>query len=222
MRERGGGFPGVRALGLDLPRAGLVQVSMNVEDWEAAALHEIVARIAAEAEARGARGRRLRARRPDARRRRRGGGRSGAQDRRVRRVACARAAPARPMSPTSGTAIAAPPKTAGADATSEERRDEHQPGRVRAAVGERDHAEHAAEQMVGHLLLRRRVEQHDRRALAGRREERAGDGQRQRAGERDQSVRRAGTSPRRAGSRAPCGGSAGARAAMPLTIDPAA
>lgn len=54
VREKGGGFPGVRALGLDLPRAGLVQVSMNVEDWEAAALHEIVARIVAEAEARGA------------------------------------------------------------------------------------------------------------------------------------------------------------------------
>ena len=54
VRERGGGFPGVRALGLDLPRAGLVQVSMNVEDWEAAALHEIVARIEHEAEARGA------------------------------------------------------------------------------------------------------------------------------------------------------------------------
>jgi glutamate formiminotransferase / 5-formyltetrahydrofolate cyclo-ligase len=54
VRERDGGFPGVRALGLELPRAGLVQVSMNVEDWEAAALHDIVARIAAEAEARGA------------------------------------------------------------------------------------------------------------------------------------------------------------------------
>jgi glutamate formiminotransferase len=54
VRERGGGFPGVRALGLDLPRAGLVQVSMNVEDWEAAALHDIVARITTEAEARGA------------------------------------------------------------------------------------------------------------------------------------------------------------------------
>ena len=54
VREKGGGFPGVRALGLDLPRAGLVQVSMNVEDWEAAALHEIVERISAEAEARGA------------------------------------------------------------------------------------------------------------------------------------------------------------------------
>jgi glutamate formiminotransferase len=54
VREKDGGFPGVRALGLDLPRAGLVQVSMNVEDYEAAALHEIVGRVAAEAEARGA------------------------------------------------------------------------------------------------------------------------------------------------------------------------
>ncbi len=54
VRETGGGFPGVRALGLDLPRAGFVQVSMNVEDWEAAALHEIVARVEAEAASRGA------------------------------------------------------------------------------------------------------------------------------------------------------------------------
>jgi glutamate formiminotransferase/glutamate formiminotransferase/formiminotetrahydrofolate cyclodeaminase len=53
VRERGGGFPGVRALGLDLPRAGVVQVSMNVEDYEAAALHEIVARVESEAAARG-------------------------------------------------------------------------------------------------------------------------------------------------------------------------
>jgi glutamate formiminotransferase len=54
IRERGGGFPGVRALGLELPRAGLVQVSMNVEDHEAAALHEILARIESEATAQGA------------------------------------------------------------------------------------------------------------------------------------------------------------------------
>jgi glutamate formiminotransferase / 5-formyltetrahydrofolate cyclo-ligase len=52
VRESGGGFPGVRALGLDLPLAGLVQVSMNVEDWEAAALHDIVARVEEEARAR--------------------------------------------------------------------------------------------------------------------------------------------------------------------------
>lgn len=54
VREADGGFPGVRALGLDLPAAGLVQVSMNVEDWEAAALHEIVARIVEEANRHGA------------------------------------------------------------------------------------------------------------------------------------------------------------------------
>jgi glutamate formiminotransferase / 5-formyltetrahydrofolate cyclo-ligase len=53
VREAGGGFPGVRALGLELPRIGLVQVSMNVESWEAAPLHEIVGRIEAEAAARG-------------------------------------------------------------------------------------------------------------------------------------------------------------------------
>ena len=54
IRETGGGFPGVRALGLDLPRAEVVQVSMNVEDWEAAALHEIVRRVEIEAAAHGA------------------------------------------------------------------------------------------------------------------------------------------------------------------------
>ena len=54
VRERDGGFPGVRALGLELPRAGLVQVSMNVEDFEVAALHEIVAHVEREAAERGA------------------------------------------------------------------------------------------------------------------------------------------------------------------------
>jgi glutamate formiminotransferase len=54
VRETGGGFPGVRALGLDLPAAGHAQVSMNVEDWEAARLHEIVARVEDEAASRGA------------------------------------------------------------------------------------------------------------------------------------------------------------------------
>jgi glutamate formiminotransferase len=55
VREGGGtGFPGVRALGLELRQAGLVQVSMNVEDWESAALHDIVGRIEQEARARGA------------------------------------------------------------------------------------------------------------------------------------------------------------------------
>ena len=54
VRERGDGFPGVRALGLALPRARLVQVSMNVEDYEAAALHEVVERVESEAAKRGA------------------------------------------------------------------------------------------------------------------------------------------------------------------------
>ena len=45
VRATGGGFPGVRALGLQLPGSGRVQVSMNVEDWEAAALAAIVARV---------------------------------------------------------------------------------------------------------------------------------------------------------------------------------
>ena len=54
VRERDGGFPGVRALGLELPSAGAVQVSMNVEDWEAAALHDVLARVEEEARRRGA------------------------------------------------------------------------------------------------------------------------------------------------------------------------
>ena len=49
VRERGGGFPGVRALGLFLPRAGHAQVSMNVEDYEASALHDILDRVEREA-----------------------------------------------------------------------------------------------------------------------------------------------------------------------------
>ena len=53
VRESGGGFSGVRALGLELPSRGLVQVSMNVEDWRAAALVDVVARIRTEAGARG-------------------------------------------------------------------------------------------------------------------------------------------------------------------------
>ncbi len=53
VRETGGGFPGVRALGFALPSCGLVQVSMNVEDPDRVALHEIVARVRAEAAERG-------------------------------------------------------------------------------------------------------------------------------------------------------------------------
>jgi len=53
VRERDGGFSGVRALGLRLPRAGHVQVSLNVEDWRVSPLHEVVAAVCREARARG-------------------------------------------------------------------------------------------------------------------------------------------------------------------------
>lgn len=55
VRERDGGFPGVRALGLRLPHAGHVQVSLNVEDWRVSPLHEVVEQVQREATARGLR-----------------------------------------------------------------------------------------------------------------------------------------------------------------------
>jgi glutamate formiminotransferase len=55
VRERDGGFAGVRALGLRLPRAGHVQVSLNVENWSSSPLHEVVAAVQREATARGLR-----------------------------------------------------------------------------------------------------------------------------------------------------------------------
>jgi glutamate formiminotransferase len=54
VREDGGGFAGVRALGLALPEAGLSQVSMNIEDWEKSGPGEIATRIEREAAKRGA------------------------------------------------------------------------------------------------------------------------------------------------------------------------
>lgn len=53
VRESGGGLPGVQAIGLYLPRSGCAQVSMNVLDLDRSPLHEVVARVAAEAAARG-------------------------------------------------------------------------------------------------------------------------------------------------------------------------
>ncbi len=53
VRERDGGFTGVRALGLRLPAAGHVQVSLDIEDWRAAPLHEVVAAVEREASSRG-------------------------------------------------------------------------------------------------------------------------------------------------------------------------
>jgi glutamate formiminotransferase len=53
VRERDGGFPGVRAIGLRLHGAGHVQVSLNVENWRVAPLHEVVAAVEREARTRG-------------------------------------------------------------------------------------------------------------------------------------------------------------------------
>ena len=53
IREADGGFTGVRALGVALETKGIVQVSTNIEDWQSAAPHRIVAAIEAEATARG-------------------------------------------------------------------------------------------------------------------------------------------------------------------------
>jgi len=53
VRESGGGMPGVQAIGLRLPRAGRTQVSMNVLDLERSPLHEVYARVVAEAIVRG-------------------------------------------------------------------------------------------------------------------------------------------------------------------------
>jgi len=55
VRESGGGMPGLQAIGLELASTGEVQVSMNVIDVERAPLHEVVARVRAEAGARDAR-----------------------------------------------------------------------------------------------------------------------------------------------------------------------
>ena len=50
VREAGGGPPGVRALGLYLPEAGMAQVSMNIEDRRAAPPATVIALVRAEAE----------------------------------------------------------------------------------------------------------------------------------------------------------------------------
>jgi glutamate formiminotransferase / 5-formyltetrahydrofolate cyclo-ligase len=55
VRESSGGLPGVQAIGLRLPRAGVVQVSLNLVDLDATPLHEVVRHVEAAAAARGAR-----------------------------------------------------------------------------------------------------------------------------------------------------------------------
>jgi glutamate formiminotransferase len=49
VRESSGGLPEVQAIGLQLPRSGRMQVSMNVLDIERTPLHEVVAAVTREA-----------------------------------------------------------------------------------------------------------------------------------------------------------------------------
>ncbi len=53
VRASSGGLPGVQALGLELTRQGLVQVSTNAVDLDATPLHVLAERIRAEAGVRG-------------------------------------------------------------------------------------------------------------------------------------------------------------------------
>ena len=53
IRESSGGYPAVKALGLELARAGLTQVSMNLTDFEVTSPSTVFERIRAEAGAAG-------------------------------------------------------------------------------------------------------------------------------------------------------------------------
>ncbi len=55
LRERDGGFPGLRALGLALPGRGVVQISMNLEDLERTSPFEVYAAIEERVRAEGGR-----------------------------------------------------------------------------------------------------------------------------------------------------------------------
>ena len=217
VREKGGGFPGVRALGLDLPRAGAragVDERRGLGGGGAArdrrahrargsgaraprsSGSELVGLMPAGAAAAAA-GAMLRI--------------DGFDASHVLELRLLGGSDASAARPTSGTASAARAEHRARGDEREERRDEDQPRRVRAAVGQRDQAEHASEQAVGDLLLRRRVEEHDA-TCSGPAPRRTLRRSRAEARSRARAARsRAGTSPTRSGSRAPCGGS-GSRA----------
>jgi glutamate formiminotransferase len=54
IRERDGGFPGLRALALELPQTGRVQISMNLERLHATSALDVLRRIEALAADHGA------------------------------------------------------------------------------------------------------------------------------------------------------------------------
>ena len=179
---------------------------MNVEDWEAAALHEIVERIAVEA--RGARGggRRLGARRPDAR------GRCAAAAGAMLRIDgfdASRVLELRLLTDASAT-------QADRRAARRSRPRRRPPVRRRTAKsGETSSSPVAcAPRCVSEITPSTRPRTWSgtsscaaeftsttARALAERREERSGDGERKRGRERDQRRSPAGTSTTRACSR---------------------
>ncbi|MEZ5391883.1 MAG: hypothetical protein R2724_03170 [Bryobacterales bacterium] len=53
IRASSGGYPAVKALGLELPHAGLTQVSMNLTDYEVTSPSTVFTRIEAEAKSAG-------------------------------------------------------------------------------------------------------------------------------------------------------------------------
>jgi glutamate formiminotransferase len=53
VRERGGGLPGVKALGFELKDRDIVQVSMNLIDFQVTGILKAFQTVKAEAEARG-------------------------------------------------------------------------------------------------------------------------------------------------------------------------
>src|SRR6185503_11052640 len=53
VRERDGGLPAVRALGVPLPSRGVVQVSLNLLDYRVTPLPVVFDRVADEAQSRG-------------------------------------------------------------------------------------------------------------------------------------------------------------------------
>jgi glutamate formiminotransferase/formiminotetrahydrofolate cyclodeaminase len=55
VREKDGGFPGVQAMGLDLPDKRMVQVSMNLLDFRKTGMRTVYRRVAGRARAKGVR-----------------------------------------------------------------------------------------------------------------------------------------------------------------------
>jgi hypothetical protein len=175
VRETGGGFPGVRALGLDLPRAGLRpgEHERRGLGGGGAARHRRPDR--AEARARGVEvaGSELVGLMPAARPPPRRGRCCGSTASMLQRVlelrlldACTAASP---PARRAGDRKAAAANTVRGATTAKSGATSSSPVACAPRCVSEIRPGHAAEQRVGHLLLRRRVDEHDRRALRERR-----------------------------------------------------